>query len=269
MSGPAPETERELQLRAFANRLLAWRDPEGPSTVDLMPLSYPDELPPELVDYADLRFLGSVVRRRAGELLGIQLLFEMADDANDLLERYERGLLERGWQQVNQPGLHRGGFAGGGDPLVSVLVNVKKRMRVYLQSSGEESVSVLHVHYHPPTKDELPDDLSPEAPPGRSPLPGLKPPAGVRIQSSSSGGGGAGWSADANAKTKVPPMELEAYFAKQLEGAGWGRVAGSADKFFAWSSWLVPEVPPAPEWHGVLIVLADYPAATPSRYGWS
>jgi len=55
------------------------------------------------------------------------------------------------------------------------------------------------------------------------------------------------------------PVELEAYFAKQLEGAGWGRVAGSADEFFAWSSWLVPEVPPAPEWRGVLIVLADFP----------
>src|ERR1700680_913052 len=105
MSGPAPETERERQLRDLANRLLSWPDPQGPSTVDLMPLGYPDDLPPELVDYADLRFLGSVVRRRAGDLLEIQLLFEMAGDANDLLERYERSLLELGWQYVNQPGL--------------------------------------------------------------------------------------------------------------------------------------------------------------------
>src|SRR2546428_9790330 len=103
VSGPAPETERERQLRALANRLLSWPDPEGPSTVDLMPLGYPDDLPSELVDYADLRFLGSVVRRREGELLGIQLLFEMAGDANDLLERYERSLLDLGWQHVNQP----------------------------------------------------------------------------------------------------------------------------------------------------------------------
>jgi hypothetical protein len=259
MSGPAPETERERQLRAFANRLLPWPDPEGPSTVDLMPLGYPDDLPPELVDYADLRFLGSVVRRRAGVLLSIQLLFEMAGDANDLLERYERGILELGWQQVNQPGLHRGGFAGDGASLSSVLVNVKKKIRVYLQSSAEEDASVLHVHYHPPTEDELPDDLSTEAPPGRSPIPGLKPPPGVRIQSSGSSGGGTGWSAHASAQTEMPPMELEAYFAKQLESTGWGRVAGSADEFFAWSSWLVPQVPPAPEWRGVLIVLADFP----------
>jgi hypothetical protein len=259
LSGPAAETERERQLRAFANRLLSWPDPEGPSTVDLMPLGYPDDLPPELVDYADLRFLGSVVRRRLGELLGIELLFETAGDANNLLERYERSLLELGWQQVNQPGLHRGGFAGGGDPRTSVLVNVTKKIRVYLQSSDLQEASLLHVHYHPPTEGELPDDLSPQAAPGRSPLPGLKPPPGVRIKSSGTGGGGTGWSAEANAQTEMPPMELEAYFAKQLEGAGWGRVAGSADEFFAWSSWLVPEVPPAPEWRGVLIVVADFP----------
>ena len=259
MSGPAPETERERQLRAFANRLLSWPDPEGPSTVDLMPLGYPDDLPPELVDYADLRFLGSVVRRRATDLLSIQLLFEMTGDANDLLERYERSLLELGWQRVNQPGLHRGGFSGGGTPKTSVLVNVRKKIRVYLQSSDQEGDSILHVHYHPPIDGELTDDLSVNAPPGRSPLPGLKPPPGVRIQSSGSGGSSTGWSADARARTERSPMELEAYFAKQLEAAGWGRVAGSADEFFAWSSWLVPAVPPSNEWRGVLLVLAAFP----------
>jgi hypothetical protein len=54
-------------------------------------------------------------------------------------------------------------------------------------------------------------------------------------------------------------MELEAYFAKQLEAAGWGRISGSADDFFAWSSWLVPAVPPAREYRGVLLVLAAFP----------
>lgn len=259
MSGPALETERERQLHDLATRLLSWPDPEGPSTVDLLPVGYPDDLPTELVDHADLRFLGSVVRRRASELLGIELLFEMAGDANDLLERYERGLLELGWQHVNQPGLHRGGFAGPGLPRSSVLVNVKKKIRVYLQSSDLHEVSLLHVHYHPPTAEELPDDLSPEAAPGRSPLPSLKPPPGVRIQSSGSGGGGRGWSTEATAKTEMAPMQLEAFFAEQLQAAGWGRVTGSADDLFAWSSWLVPAVPPAREWRGVLEVLAAFP----------
>src|ERR1700686_2880687 len=256
MSGPVPETERERQLRAFANRLLSWPDPEGPATVELMPVGYPVELPSELVDYADLRFLGSVVRRRAGELLSIQLLFEMAGDANDLLERYERSLLDLGWQNVNQPGLHRGGFSGGGMPKTSVLVNVKKKIRVYLQSTAEGDGSLLHVHYHPPVGGELPED---PAPLGRSPLPSLKLPPGVRITSSSSGGGGSGWSSDAVAQTEMAPMELEAYFAKQLDGAGWERVAGSADEFFAWSSWLLPAVSPTEEMRGLLVVLAAFP----------
>jgi len=256
MSGPAPVTERERQLRVFANRLLSWPDTEGPSTVELMALGYPDDLPAELVDYADLNFLGSVVRRRGGELLGIQLLFEMAADANDLLERYERSLLELGWQNVNQPGLNRGGFSGSGGPKTSVLVNVKKKIRVYLQSSDQEDGSLLHVHYHPPVGGELRED---PAPLGRSPLPSLKPPPGVRIESSSSGGTGSGWSNDATARTEMPAMQLEAYFAKQLEAAGLGRVAGSADEFFAWSSWLVPQLPDAAELRGVLIVLADFP----------
>jgi len=259
VSGPAPETERERQLRAFANRLMAWPGPDGPSTVDLMPLGYPDDLPPALVDYADLRFLGSVVRRQQGELLGIELLFELATAVNDLLERYERGLLEHGWQRVNQPGLHRGGFSGGGMPLSSTLVNVAKRTRVYLQVSDQQDGSLLRVLYHPPTQDELTDDLSTEAPPGRSPLPALKPPTGVRIRSSSSGGSGGRWSAEAMARTRMPPMELEAHFAKELEAAGWGRVSGSADDFFAWSSWLLPALPPAKEWRGVLLVLAAFP----------
>jgi hypothetical protein len=223
-----------------------------------MPLGYPDDLPPELVDYADLRFLGSVVRRRDQELLGIELLFEMGVDVNELLERYERSLLELGWQRVNQPGLHRGGFAGGGMPLSSTLVNRTKRTRVYLQTFDQTDGSLLRVHYHPPTEGELTDDLSRDAPPGQSPLPALKPPAGVRVQSTGLSAGGGRWSAEAIAKTEMPPMQLEAHFAKQLEGAGWGRVGGSADDFFAWSSWLVPAVPPAKEWRGVLLVLAAF-----------
>ncbi len=134
MSGVLPETERERQLRQFASRVLAYPVSDGPATVDLLPTGYPDDLPPELVDYADLRFLGSVVRRRERELVGIELLFEMVTGADDLLERYERGLLEVGWQRVNQPGLHRGGFEAAGLPRATTMVNRKKRTRVYAQS---------------------------------------------------------------------------------------------------------------------------------------
>jgi hypothetical protein len=259
VSGQAPETERERQLRAFAARVLSWPDPSGPASVDLIPGGYPEELPPELVDDADVRFLGSVVRRRQGELVGMELLFEMNGGPHDLLQRYEHGLESVGWQRVNQPGLPRGGFQGGGMPLASTLVHVGKRTRVYEQSFSEGESSLLRVMYSPPTREKLPDDLSEDAPPGRSPLPGLTPPPGVRVDGSVQGGGGRRWSAGATAHTDMASVELEAYFARQLEGSGWSRLGGSADELFAWSSWLVPFVPPTHEWRGVLMVVAPFP----------
>jgi len=87
-------------------------------------------------------------------------------------------------------------------------------------------------------------------------LPRLKPPPGVRLRPEGTGGGGGRWRSDAGAQTEMAPMELEAYFARQLEAAGWGRMTGSADDTFAWSSWLIPD---SGEWRGVLLVLAAFP----------
>jgi hypothetical protein len=48
VSGVLPETERERQLRQLAGRLLAWPHPDGPVSVDLIPVGYPNDFPPEL-----------------------------------------------------------------------------------------------------------------------------------------------------------------------------------------------------------------------------
>jgi hypothetical protein len=259
MTGHVPVTEGERELREFASRVLSYPYPGGPTTSDLIAKGYPDDLPPELVDYTDLRFLGSVVQRRDGELQVIELLFEMATGPNDLLERYERGLLDHGWQLVNQPGLHRGGFEGSGMPRVSVLVNVKKKTRVYIQSFDGHETSALRVRYSPPSPDELPDDLSPDAPPGRSPLPTLQAPPGVRMHSAGSGGGGGDWSMSATTDTEMPPKALEGHFAGQLDARGWSRTGGSTDEHFAWSGWRLPSEGKTGEWTGTLIILAGSP----------
>jgi hypothetical protein len=259
MTGHVAVTEGERELREFASRVLSYPYPGGPTTSDLIAKGYPDDLPPELVDYTDMRFLGSVVQRRDGELQVIELLFEMATGPNDLLERYERGLLDHGWQLVNQPGLHRGGFEGSGMPRVSVLVNVKKRTRVYIQSFEEGVTSGLRVRYSPPSPEELTDDLSPEAPPGRSPLPTLQAPAGVRMHSSGSGGGGGAWSMSAKAHTEMPPKKLESHLTQQLETRGWKRVNGSSDEFFAWSGWRLQTERLSDDWKGTLVILAASP----------
>lgn len=258
MSGPAQETERERQLRAFASRVLSWPDPNGPLTVDLIPAGYPEELPPELVDHAELRFLGSAVRRRGDELVNIELLFERAGSPNEILKRYEQGLTAAGWQPVNQPGLHHGGFEGSGMPVTSVLVHLAKRMHAYIQVHAENEQSLMRVMYHSEV-DNLEEDPALHQDLGRSPLPGLRPPPGVPMRSQGSGGGGGRWTSEATAHTDMAPVELEANIAKQLEAAGWGRIDGSTDEFFAWSSWLVPFVPSTREWRGTLVVVAAFP----------
>jgi hypothetical protein len=100
VSGALPETERERQLRQLAGRLLHWPDPEGPVTADLLPVGYPDDLPPEIVDRTELRFLGSVVHRRAGALVGAEMVFEGPGEPEDAVSSYETALVGLGWERV-------------------------------------------------------------------------------------------------------------------------------------------------------------------------
>ena len=116
MSGPLPETERERQLRQLAGRLLTWPDPEGPVTADLIPAGYPDDFPPELVDLTNLRFLGSAVRRRAGTLVTVEMVFEGPGEPDAVIASYEASLVSLGWERLDQPHPMRGGFDVGGSP---------------------------------------------------------------------------------------------------------------------------------------------------------
>ncbi len=259
MSGLAPETERERQVRELASRLLTHPDPDGPVTVELLPVGYPDDLPADLVDRTDLRFLGSAVRRHAGELTGVELAFEGPGEPTLVLERYQAELLQVGWVRLEQMGPVRGGFEPRGFGDMAVLVNESKTALITLHALDRETAgSDLRVRYDIGRVSEMlamQQGMTHES----SVLPVLRPPPGVRMRSEGHGGGGWRWSSGATAETDMAPMELEAYFAKQLEAAGWGRTDGSADEFFAWSGWLVPNVPPAPEWRGVLLVLAAFP----------
>jgi hypothetical protein len=154
----------------------------------------------------------------------------------------------------------RGGFDAGGFPEMSLLVERRKSVAVNLQAMRQEDGgSELRVRYDPVHAHDMIANIARVTRHEESILPRLKPPPGVRIHPEGMGGGGGVWKSDARAQTEMAPMELEAYFAKQLETAGWGRLDGSADEFFAWSGWLVPAVPPAPEWRGTLLVLADFP----------
>jgi hypothetical protein len=258
VSGPAPETERERQLRQLAGRLLTWPEPEGPATADLT-LGYPDELPLELVDRTELRFLGSVVRRRAGTLVGAEMIFEGQGDPEAVAADYAKSLAGVGWRPVDQPRPPGGGFENRTMMGMTLLVDKDETALVFLHARDrEEGGAELRVRYDPVHAPDMIANIGRVTHHEESILPQLKPPPGVRFEPEGTGGGGGTWKSDARAHTEMAPIELEAYFAKQLEAAGWGRVGGSADDFFAWSSWLVPSVPPAPEWRGLLFVLAAF-----------
>jgi hypothetical protein len=258
VSGLTPETERERQMRELAGRLLMWPDPDGPLTVDLIPVGYPDDFPAELVDRTELHFLGSAVRRRAGNLVAVEMVFEGPGEPDAVLSSYEGSLVSLGWERLDQPHPMRGGFDAGGFPEMSLLVERKKSVAVNLQAMHREGGGTdLRVRYDPVHAQDMIANLARirrhEEP---SVLPRLKPPPSMRFHPEGMGGGGGIWKSDARAQTEMPPMELEAFFAKQLELAGWGRMSGSADETFAWSSWLIPD---SGEWRGVLLVLAPFP----------
>ena len=254
MSGVLPETERERQLRQLAGRLLTPLDPRGPVTTDLMPVGYPGDLPPELVDRNQLRFFGSLVRRRAETLLGADLVFDGPGRAEAVVTSYEAPLVELGWERVDQT-LHGAGFEGL--PFrTSSLLNRQKTAVIFLYGiDREDGGADLHVRYNVEHARDRIAMMDRGMPPDESMLPPLKPPPGVNFLVESTSDVGM-WKSDARAQTEVAPMELETYFAKQLEEAGWGRMTGSADENFAWSSWLIPD---SGKWRGFLVVLAALP----------
>ena len=256
MSGALPETERERQLRQLAGRLLTWPDPEGPVTADLLPVGYPDDLPPELVDRTELRFLGSLVRRRAGALVGAEMVFDGPGEPGVVMSNYAAALVGLGWERIDQP-RPGGGFEPQGFGEMSSLVDSKKSAVLFLHAMDREGGGTeLRVRYDADHALEVIANMGHGMPPEASMLPRLKPPPGVKLHPQGGGGGGGRWKSEAWAQTEMAPMELEAYFAKQLEAAGWGRMSGSADETFAWSSWLIPD---SGEWRGVLLVLAAFP----------
>jgi len=266
-------------MRQLAGRLLTHPDPSDPLTVDLLPAGYPEDLPPELVDRTELRFLGSLVRRRSGALVGAELVFEGPGEPEVVIANYETVLVGLGWERLDRTGPRGGGFEPQGLGAMSSLVDRKKSAVLFLHAMDREGGGTeLRVRYDADHAVEMIANMGHGMPPEASMLPRLKPPPGVKFHPEGGGGGGGRWKSEARAQTEMSPMELEAYFAKQLEAAGWGRMAGSADETFAWSSWLIPD---SGEWRGVLLVLAAFPgvrqlsvqaerfsAGRPPRWGW-
>ncbi len=65
-------------------------------------MGYPEDFPPELVDLTDLRCVGTAVRRRAGKLVSVEMVFEGAGEPEAVMSSYEAPLLSLGWERLDQ-----------------------------------------------------------------------------------------------------------------------------------------------------------------------
>jgi hypothetical protein len=260
VSGPAPETERERQLRELAGRLLVHPSPEGPRTAELFLAEVPPDAPADLIVPGDLALFGSVARRRDGQITGIEVILDGTKPVSDFLTAYERDLESHGWRRFEQFHRHPGGFEGGfhmGPTTVFVNEAAVSALWIAARQVGGGRTEV-GLRYDRENAASMMGNMlgSGPEPPGWDMLPELRPPKGVNVQAQGSSGGGGRWTSEARAQTEMPVAELETHFAKQLASAGWRRIAGTEDDTTGWSSW---EVPKPGDWRGFLLVLSPFP----------
>lgn len=257
--GPAAGVDPLLEL---AQRLLSGPVGPGqqPATVDLLPGETPRGLPVSFPVPQGGRLVGSAARHQDGQLIGATLVFDLplngaTGGPQDAVAFLRQALERQGWRPAPLGG-QAGGFqatpfaAGlfcppdGGAWFVSVTAFPASAnmadVRVNVQN-GLASGS-------PCTQPAAPGAV----PPGVDRLPPLYVPAGVGLQDVSGSGGANRWRSEATAQTTMSAAELEAYFARQLQAAGWVWQDGRDDGPFSWSLWSVPG---EGNWQGLLYVL--------------
>lgn len=244
-------------LQELAQRLLSHPHPEGPTSIQILLQRLPDEwaavpAPP------GSRLLGSALHSRRSRPTLIEAVYDADGDSRAVLARYEPELTKGGWSvfQGWGGGMH-GGFMPGGmtgagqwyrqgeaGPVLMVATIDRQGMATDLRLRLDWEM-IRH----------LPEMRPHTGPEGAERMPPLHPPPGIPLHGGGGGGGGGTWHSEATVETDQPVAEVESHFARQLEDAGWIRVAGSADDVAAWSSWNLPG---AGEWRGILLVLAAF-----------
>jgi hypothetical protein len=241
------EATDQQALMELVQRLLIQPYPYGPTSVELLP----GRLPPDRSIAFPLptggRLVGSAVYRRDGSTTSVEAVVDLAAPSATALRAYEEQLHQAGW---NVFGMHHGGFSPanswmprsfrhqrGGPALV---VNVVER--------GKQATSFrLRLDWEMPQQPR-PHQMND----GMELIPSLLAPLNVEMEGGGGGGGDSHWSSSATAHTDMPASALEAYFAEQLTGAGWTRIAGDGGDPVAWSTWKVPGSRP---WIGLLLVV--------------
>ena len=266
--GVGAQPEDAALLRELAERLLTppFPSPDGRvPTTELLLGRLPDAPALDLPVPPGGRLLGSVVRRftAPGDVSGVSVeaVYDAAGRAQDVAAFYDDELARRGYTPASFGG--PGGSTPGFQPTVTTINRAfcppagAGFLNLTIFPRGEQPVDVrarLEGAGHGPCGDGGKPGAPPDRPfpPGLDRLPPLFAPEGVQVQPVGGGGGPNRFSSAAIALTDLGVAELQAFFAQQVEAAGWRQLAGRADGPLAWATY---QVPGAGDFQGFLYVL--------------
>ncbi|MGI8689535.1 MAG: hypothetical protein ACR2M3_13255 [Thermomicrobiales bacterium] len=250
-SGPAiahaDPADDAAALRALVGRFLTV--PGSGSTsqqqaADLLPGQMPSDLPLALPQPPNSRVVGSVVRRRGQDAVLWDVILDAPGTPADILQVYGQQLAALGWTKP-PVGPFGGGFQAAAPNDTAATFCQKIGAAPFLtvtaapEASGQADVRV-HIDATGPGPCFIPTAPGPPPLPESGRLPALAPPAGVQVQPNGSGSGNNRFTSEATALTDKRAADLEAFYAQQVQAAGWTRVAGGGDGPYAWSAWTLP-----------------------------
>jgi hypothetical protein len=251
MAGQGADAEPEMAggdeaalLRVLAERLL------GPG-VRLVPGATPDNLPLDVPAPPGGRLLGSVVRPGAQFAPAstarehVEVVLEAPDEPPAVLAFYADSFARQGFTVA--PVFGRQGQSG----FLPSPGWVQSPLYCRSEEGPGVSIAVFRDQDHPsdvrvrfegppfpPCTASGPGVLPPPAEVVELPL--LVPPPDAQVQPGSSGAGVRGM--EALVETALSAAALEAFYAAQLEAAGWTLRERGGDGPLVWSAWLVPGV---------------------------
>jgi hypothetical protein len=244
------------EVKALAEKLMTHAHPEGPTSIELLVRQLPAAwgsipAPP------GAELLGSALHSRRGHPAQIEAIYKAEGDAQSVLGRYDAALRASGWGVFAGFGGMHGGFVPGGLAVAHQSYRHGNEGPILMVAALEGGLAEtdLRLRLDWDMARHLPEMRMHGRPEGAERLPSLAPPSGVPLRGGGGGGGSGSWHSEATVETDLPVPDLEVHFSRQLEAAGWTRLAGTADDVVGWSSWKLPG---EREWGGILLVLAAF-----------
>ncbi len=245
----AETADDAAQLHELAERLLTYPGgiPGGQAeTVELLPGQAPGDSAIDIPAPDGSRLVGSAVHRDGDKTTRLDEVLDVPGSTQDIITFYQSALKKRGWNTGSENMKGRSGFLPSTGSATQFFCPEKGDSWLTLTVSPRADAP-NDVRLHLEATNPGPCDLSRYGAPGvaglEDKIPALYAPDGVQVQPTGGSGGGGPYARSASsaiAETDKSPADVEAAFARQLEAAGWKRVAGASEGPLAWSTWTVP-----------------------------